>query len=112
VKDGGRSKAGVLQPAVNETAQVKKETKGLQWKNTPDPLFQFPARFRSQQKPQDNEKRDEREKKTVLLAVNETARVEKKTEDLNQKMRRIRTRNCPTAFTTPDEEEEEELQQK
>jgi hypothetical protein len=27
-------------------------------------------------------------------------------------MRRIRTRNCPTAFTTPDEEEEEEAQQK
>jgi len=25
-------------------------------------------------------------------------------------MRRIRTRNCPTAFTTPDEEEEEAQQ--
>jgi len=60
----------------------------------------------------EREREREREKKTVLLAVNETARVEKKTEDLNRQMRRIRTRNCPTAFTTPDEEEEEEAQQK
>jgi hypothetical protein len=111
VRDGERSKAGVLRPAVNEAAQVKKETiRRIRTFNSPRD-FAANKNHKTTKSATKREREREREKKTVLLAMNETARVEKKTEDLNRKMRRIRTRNCPTAFTTPDEEEEEEEQQ-